>query len=97
MKPGTELSVDDPFQEILTEGAARAHRYLQTIRERRVGVTQDALDRLPALGGTLSAQGEDPKSVLQRLDEIGSPATIASMGGRFFGGVIGGAHILWRR
>jgi len=97
VKPGTELSVDDPFQEILTEGAARAHRYLQTIRERRVGVTQDALDRLPALGGTLSAQGEDPKSVLQRLDEIGSPATIASMGGRFFGGVIGGAHILWRR
>ncbi len=28
---------------------------------------------------------------MKRLDEIGSPATIANMGGRFFGGVVGGA------
>jgi glutamate/tyrosine decarboxylase-like PLP-dependent enzyme len=91
MSTDAALISKDPFQEILAEAAARAQRYLQTIRERRVGVTQDALDRLPALGGTLSAQGQDPKSVLQLLDEIGSPATIASMGGRLFGGVIGGA------
>jgi len=43
------------------------------------------------LGGALSAQGQDPKSVVKLLDEIGSPATIANMGGRFFGGVVGGA------
>ena len=81
----------DPFEEILTDAATRAHHYLQTIRERRVGVPQEALDGLPALGGTLPAQGQDPKSVLKLLDETGSPATIASTGGRFFGGVIGGA------
>ncbi len=81
----------DPFQEILTEAAASAHRYLQTIRERHVGVQQEALNRLPELGGTLPAQGQDAKSVLKLLDEIGSPATVASTGGRFFGGVIGGA------
>jgi glutamate/tyrosine decarboxylase-like PLP-dependent enzyme len=54
-------------------------------------VPQDALDKLPALGGALPALGQDPKSVLKLLDEIGSPATVASTGGRFFGGVIGGA------
>jgi len=91
MKPGKALNLEDPFQEILGEAAARAHRYLQTIRERCVGVTQEALDRLPALAGTLPAQGQEPKLVLQLLDEIGSPATIASTGGRLFGGVIGGA------
>jgi glutamate/tyrosine decarboxylase-like PLP-dependent enzyme len=30
-------------------------------------------------------------SVLCLLDEVGSPATVASAGGRFFGGVVGGA------
>jgi len=86
------LASNDPFfQEILIEAAASACRYLQTIRERHAGVPQEALDRLPALGGTLPAEGQDAKSVLKLLDEIGSPATVASTGGRFFGGVIGGA------
>jgi glutamate/tyrosine decarboxylase-like PLP-dependent enzyme len=90
-KTDAELASKDPFQELLTEAAARGRRYLQTIRERHVGVPQEALDRLPTLAGTMPAQGQDPQSILKLLDEIGSPATIASTGGRFFGGVIGGA------
>jgi len=81
----------DCYQEVLTEASTRAQRYLQTIRDRHAGVTEEALSKLPTLGGSLPAQGEDPLSVLRWLDEIGSPATVASMGGRFFGGVIGGA------
>jgi glutamate/tyrosine decarboxylase-like PLP-dependent enzyme len=91
VKPGPPLSSEDPYQEILADAATRALGYLQTIRERHVGVTQEALDRLPALGGALPAQGQAPKAVLLMLDEIGSPATMASTGGRLFGGVIGGA------
>jgi glutamate/tyrosine decarboxylase-like PLP-dependent enzyme len=86
-----EPTSKDPFQEILTEAAARAHHYLQTIRERHVGVLPEALDKLSALGGPLPVEGQHPQSILKLLDEIGSPATVASMGGRFFGGVIGGA------
>jgi glutamate/tyrosine decarboxylase-like PLP-dependent enzyme len=56
-----------------------------------VGVQQTALDRLPALGGSLPNRSQDPRAVIQLLDEIGSPATMASMGPRMFGGVIGGA------
>jgi hypothetical protein len=62
---------EDPFREVLDEAVALAHRYLRTIGERRVDVTQEAIDRLPALGGALPSQGQDPKSVLRLLDEIG--------------------------
>jgi glutamate/tyrosine decarboxylase-like PLP-dependent enzyme len=91
LRTDAELTSKDPFQEILTEAAVRARHYLQTIRERHVGVLPEALDKLSALGGPLPVEGQDPQSVLKLLDEIGSPGTVASMGGRFFGGVIGGA------
>jgi glutamate/tyrosine decarboxylase-like PLP-dependent enzyme len=87
----TDLNPKDDYQEVLTEATARAYNYLRTIRERDVGVSQEALDKLPLLGGPMPRSGEDPQSILQLLDEIGSPATMATMGGRFFGGVIGGA------
>ena len=90
-KTGGAPSSNHPYQEALTEAAARAQQYLQTIHGRHVGVPPEALDKLPALGGVLPARGQDPRSVLKLLDEIGSPATMATMGGRFFGGVIGGA------
>jgi glutamate/tyrosine decarboxylase-like PLP-dependent enzyme len=79
------------YSTALTEAAARARRYLETIRERHVGVTPAALENLAALGGPLPRSGEQPESILRLLDEVGSPATTASMGGRFFGGVTGGA------
>ena len=87
----TASSVIGPFQGPLAEAAVCANRYLQTIGERRVGVSQEALDNLSMLGGTLPLDGRSPESVVRLLDEFGSPATIATMGGRFFGGVIGGA------
>jgi len=86
-----EESMEDRYEEVLTGAAERARRYLRTIRQRHAGVSQEALEGLTALGGPLCLQGEDPLSVLKRLDDFGSPATVASMGGRFFAGVIGGA------
>src|SRR4029453_2843388 len=85
-----DLDVKDPYEEVLTAAAARACNYLRTIRERHVGVQQDALERLALLGGPMSAYGQDPKVIIQLLDEIGSPATMASMGSRVFGGGIAG-------
>jgi glutamate/tyrosine decarboxylase-like PLP-dependent enzyme len=81
----------DAYQAVLTEAAGRANNYLRTIQERHVGVPQDALDKLALLGGNFPDRGENPRNVLQLLDDIGSPATMATMGRRFFGGVIGGA------
>jgi glutamate/tyrosine decarboxylase-like PLP-dependent enzyme len=39
----------------------------------------------------MPAQGEDTDEILRRLDDFGSPATMATAGGRFFGFVMGGA------
>src|SRR5690348_7103742 len=44
-----------------------------------------------ALGGAFPEQGENALDVLARLDEVGSPATMASAGPRHFGFVIGGS------
>ena len=76
---------------ILTDAAARASRYLSTIVDRRVCPERDAVDRLQAFAGPLQDAGCDPASVLDSLDTLGSPATVASAGGRYFGFVTGGA------
>jgi glutamate/tyrosine decarboxylase-like PLP-dependent enzyme len=81
----------NPYHEILSEAALRAQRYLQMIGERHAGVPLEAIRNLAALGGSMPEYGEEPHRVLGLLDEVGSPATVASMGGRFFGGVVGGA------
>lgn len=77
--------------ELLQAAAERATRYLDTLDERPVGVTPEARARMAELAEPLPADPSDPAEVLALLDEIGSPATIASAGGRYFGFVIGGA------
>jgi len=90
-KRGGRVDSNDLYEEVLTQAAAQARRYLRTIRERHAGVLPEAVRGLSALGGPLPAQGENSLAILELLDNAGSPATVASMGGRFFGGVIGGA------
>ncbi len=89
--PSPNSHSQNEYTQLLSDAASRASRYLATIRERHVGVAGDALYNLAALGGPLSLHGEDPRFLLKLLDQIGSPATIASAGARFFGGVVGGA------
>lgn len=82
---------NDPYTPLLEVAAAHASRYLATIGSRRVGPSAADLASLPELGGVLGQEGQDPKAVLDLLDRVGSPATMAVMGSRFFGGVIGGS------
>jgi glutamate/tyrosine decarboxylase-like PLP-dependent enzyme len=76
--------------QLLSSAAERAGRYLDALAERPVISTPGALDRLSELGGPLPQGPADPAEVLALLDEVGSPATIASAGPRYFGFVIGG-------
>jgi glutamate/tyrosine decarboxylase-like PLP-dependent enzyme len=87
----SELGPVDAYQDVLGEAAQRAQNYIRSIQQRHVQVSGEAIEKLPTLGGPLTNEGQDPSYVLQLLDEIGSPATMATMGRRFFGGVIGGA------
>jgi glutamate/tyrosine decarboxylase-like PLP-dependent enzyme len=77
--------------ELLADAAVRARRYLQSLAGRPVGPTAEAVRALDRLDFPLSEAGIDSSRVLALLDEVGSPATVASAGPRYFGFVIGGA------
>ena len=79
------------MRDLLHEAAERSIRYIESLDERHVAPRPDDVDRLSCLDVTLPTRSTDPRAVLQQLDEIGSPATMAMAGPRFFGFVIGGA------
>jgi len=76
--------------QLLSDTAARAARYLSGIAGRRVAPLPEDVARLGELGGPLPERGCDAAAALALLDEAGSPATVATTGGRYFGFVIGG-------
>jgi glutamate/tyrosine decarboxylase-like PLP-dependent enzyme len=78
------------MDELLHMTAGRAVRYLAGLNARAVTPSADAIARLAELGGPLPDGPSDPGAVLELLDEIGSPATTATAGGRYFGFVVGG-------
>ncbi len=79
------------MKELLNDAAARAAEYLAGLGSRRVAPQPDQIARLQALGGDLPDGPCNPRSVLALLDDYGSPATVASAGGRYFGFVTGGS------
>jgi len=80
------------MRELLLEAASRAVRYLEALPQREVGAQPGAVERLAkALDVPLPDQPSPPGEVLAFLDAQGSPATVASAGGRYFGFVTGGA------
>ncbi|HEY7356986.1 MAG TPA: aminotransferase class V-fold PLP-dependent enzyme [Ktedonobacterales bacterium] len=77
------------YHELLMDAAERGIRYRENLGERRVAPASEAVARLTELGGPLPDAPTDAASVLKLLDEIGSPATVAMAGGRYFGFVNG--------
>jgi Pyridoxal-dependent decarboxylase conserved domain len=77
-------------RELLSETALRAARYASEIGSRRIVPLPGDVERLQALGGELPECSSDPGEVLALLDDISSPATVATAGGRYFGFVMGG-------
>ena len=81
----------DPTSDLLTVAAERAIHYHQTLDARPVAPAPEAVARLSALGGPLPDAPQPPGETFALLDEIGSPATVATTGGRYFGFVTGGS------
>jgi glutamate/tyrosine decarboxylase-like PLP-dependent enzyme len=78
------------MKRLLAETADRAAHYLAGIGDRRVAPLPADVAGLEALGGPVPESPCDPSAVLALLDEFGSPATVATTGGRYFGFVVGG-------
>jgi len=77
-------------KELLDETAVRAARYLAGVGNRSVSAKPEDVARLEKLGGPLPENPCSPSDILALLDDIGSPATVTTTGGRYFGFVIGG-------
>jgi len=69
----------------------RARAYQDSILQRRAFPSQEALDNLTHFDEPLPDTPQSAEETLQLLDEFGSPATVASTGGRYYGFVTGGA------
>src|SRR2546422_6563139 len=79
------------MKDLLRTTAERAARYLAGLQDRAVAPTPEALANLRRLDEPLPEHPTDPTAVIALLDDIGSPATMASAGGRLFGVVGRGA------
>lgn len=76
---------------LLRDALDRSTAYLDGIAGRPVAPRPADVERLAAFDINLPSSGLAPMDVLGRLDEIGSPATTASNGPRYFGFVTGAA------
>jgi glutamate/tyrosine decarboxylase-like PLP-dependent enzyme len=79
------------MSDLLDDAARRAKRYLASLDSRAVAPSSAALAGLAVFDRPMPEHACSAEEVLAELDEFGSPATMASAGGRFFGFVIGGA------
>lgn len=79
------------MDELLQDAADRAAQYLRKLPERRVAPSDADVAQLAELGGDLPSGPMPDDEILTLLDRVGSPATMASAGPRYFGFVTGGA------
>jgi len=85
--------VSDPLSQsrhAVSISSDMAMAYLETINGRDVAASSEARDALNKFDTDMSKTSIDPIETLNMLDALGSPATTATNGGRFFGLVAGG-------
>ena len=88
MQPSEKLKPQPA--ELLHLAAEKAIRYVQNAGVRRVSPSSSDINALAGFHGPFPAGPSNPAEVLHQLDIIGSPATAAMTGGRYFGFVNGG-------
>ncbi|MBI9049736.1 MAG: aspartate aminotransferase family protein [Anaerolineaceae bacterium] len=76
---------------LFEEAKSYASEYLDDVLDRNVFPTENALENLNFFDEAIPDIPGDPAEMLRILHEYGSPATVASTGGRYFGMVIGSA------
>ena len=77
------------MDDLLLDAARRAVRYRRAVGERRVAPTPETIENLERFREPLAERGTSAADVVAMLDDLGSPATVATAGGRYFGFVNG--------
>ena len=82
----------DGTVDLLRTAADLSFGYVSSVDERRVPPDGAALAALAAFDEALPDDGADPHDTIRMLDAIGSPATVATTGPRYFGFVNGATY-----
>jgi len=91
MNPSQHVTLIRDHEAVFKLACKKAIRYANDLDSRNVTPTVEAIENLRTLHEPLQLQPTDPSTVIGLLENIGSPATVATTGGRFFGFVVGGA------
>jgi len=96
MKSKTKIETDEahvqqPARSLFKLASELASSYTEELDTREVVPGAEALAGLTEFHGPLPLVGTNPEQVISLLDRVGSPATVATTGGRYFGFVVGGA------
>ena len=78
-------------EKLMRDAAERGIRYRKSLQGRKVAPAPEAVAAVARFREMLPEQGHGDAETLAMLDEIGSPASVAMAGPRFFGFVIGGS------
>ncbi|MGB7539451.1 MAG: aminotransferase class V-fold PLP-dependent enzyme [Anaerolineales bacterium] len=76
-------------KELFEQAKSYAYSYLNSVYDRNVFPTDDAINKLGTFNEPLAEAPGNPGEILRALHEHGSPATVAQTGGRYFGFVNG--------
>ena len=79
------------ISKLLADAARRSGHFLEDLDARPVAPSREALAALARFEQPFPEHTSSAESVLAELDDIGSPAAMATAGGRFFGFVTGGS------
>lgn len=79
-------------KQTLLSSAIKAIDYLCDTEKRSVQPSSKALENLAVFDEPLTQEGKDMLETIDFLHQNGSPATMASNAGRYYGFVIGGTH-----
>lgn len=86
----TKTNLKANTADVLRNAASRAIHYAEGSRERRVAPSEKDVQKLKEFSERFPVSPSDPMTVIEKLDALASPATVATTGGRYFGFVIGG-------
>ena len=78
-------------KEIFNQVQQYSFEYLENIFDRNVYPTEKALEDLEIFNEELPSNSTTAENVIGQLNRYGSPATTATLGGKYFGFVCGSA------
>jgi len=81
----------DIHSDIFEKAESFGIQYLSSVFDRNVFPTTQALAKLSEFDEAMPSSSESAGKIIEALHQLGSPATVTTMGGRYFGFVTGSA------